>query len=334
MTMRRYWRRYWLMACAGQLGLVAGLGCGARDLDPTDPNMPGHDGGGTTSYPVDAWIAFDSDGGSGRDIWVRRLDGSIRRRLTTETATEAQPAFSYDRTKLAYASDRDGGVMQIYVMSLANGVAARVTQRPEGAHHPAFSRDGTRVGYRSGDVVFTALLDGSDERQATDGSFCCVGATSFGGPVFSTDGESLIYDDYNAIYALSGTTRRTIVGPTTGEQSHPALSLDGSTIVLQSTCLGDDAARSLWLVPATSTTNLSCTGGQRISEQGTDATGASWGPNNMIVFGSVTGGNNNTSPVPSDLVLWQDGALRTLEHGTGDNRNPSWSPLSTVIGDW
>ena len=296
--------------------------------------MPGHDAGDTASVPVDAWIAFDSDGGSGRDIWAIRVDQSARRRLTTDTSTEAQPAFSRDGTKLAYASDRDGGVFQIYVMNLANGVATRVTQRPEGAHDPAFSMDGTRVGYRSGDSVFTALLDGSDERQATAGSLCCVGGgMEFGGPVFPSDGQ-IIYDDYNAIYALSGTARRTIVGPTTGEQSHPALSPDGSTIVLQSTCAGDNAARSLWTVPATSTTNYSCTGGQRISERGTDATHASWGPNEMIVWGSVTGGTNSTSPVLSDLVLWQNGTVRTLESGTGDIRNPSWSPVGTVIGDW
>lgn len=73
--------------------------------------------------------------------------------------------------------------------------------------------------------------------------------------------------------------------------------------------------------------------GQRISEAGTDATDAAWGPDNMIVWGSVTGGTNGTSPVLSDLLLWQDGTVRTIESGTGDIRNPSWSPVGTVIGD-
>ena len=324
--------RNWLIACAAQMGLVAGLGCDSRALDPMDPHMPGD------TPPIDpaaAWIAFDSDGGSGRDIWVIRVDQSARRALITEPSTEAQPTFSHDGTKLAYASDRDGGVMQIYVMNLANGLVSRVTQRSGGAHDPAFSIDDTRIGYRSGDSVFTALLDGSDERQATGGSLCCAGGgPEFGGPVFPSDGQSVIYDDYNAIYAVSGTDRRTIVMPTTGEQSHPALSPDGSTIVLQATCAGDDAARSLWMVPANAITPYSCTGGQRISELGTDATHAAWGPNNMIVWGSVRGGTNSTSPVLSDLVLWQDGTARTIESGTGDIRNPTWSPVGTVIGDW
>jgi Tol biopolymer transport system component len=328
-------RRNWLIACAAQMSLFAGLGCESRPLDTVDPHMPGNDAGNTTTVgPLDAWIAFDSDGGSGRDVWATRVDQSARRRLTTDPGTEAQPAFSRDGTKLAYASDREGGVFQIYVMNLANGVSTRVTQRPEGAHDPAFSMDGTHIGYRSGDSVYTALLDGRDESQVTGGSLCCVGGgMEFGGPVFPSNGQ-VIYDDYNAIYALSGTVRRTIVGPTTGEQSHPALSPDGSTIVLQSTCAGDNAARSIWTVPAASNTNYSCTEGRRLSAPGTDGTHASWGPNNMIVWGSVTGGTNSTSPVLSDLVLWQDGTARTIESGTGDIRNPTWSPVGTVIGNW
>jgi Tol biopolymer transport system component len=145
--------------------------------------------------------------------------------------------------------------------------------------------------------------------------------------VFLSDGQTTLYDDYNAVYSTTdGAARRTVVMPTTGEQSHPALSPDGSTIVLQSTCAGDAAARSLWTVPATGTTNYSCTDGSRISEPGTDATHASWGPNNMIVWGSVTGGNNSTSPVPSSLLVWQDGVVRTLTNEGADDRNPSWSP--------
>jgi Tol biopolymer transport system component len=54
----------------------------------------------------------------------------------------------------------------------------------------------------------------------------------------------------------------------------------------------------------------------------------------MIVWGSITGGSNHASPVPSALVAWQDGTLRTLTSGSGDDRNPSWSPTGTVIGDW
>ena len=164
-------RRYWLIACAAQVGIVAGVGCTARELDLPVPPVDRSVIDPPTSPLVDAWIAFDSDGGAlNRDIYIIRADGTGRRRLTTESSVEAQPSFSRDGTKLAFASDRDRGVMQIYLMDLATGLATRVTQRTEGAHDPAFTIDGTRVGYRSGISVFTAMLDGTDERQVTDGS--------------------------------------------------------------------------------------------------------------------------------------------------------------------
>lgn len=54
----------------------------------------------------------------------------------------------------------------------------------------------------------------------------------------------------------------------------------------------------------------------------------------MIVWGSIEGGTNWMSPVPSSLVTWQDGTLRTLTSGDADDRNPSWSPPGTVLGNW
>ncbi|HXT99810.1 MAG TPA: hypothetical protein VN903_02390 [Polyangia bacterium] len=290
---------------------------------------------GDAGIPLDVWIAFDSDAAGSRDIYIIRADGTERRRLTTETSSETQPSFSRDGTKLAFTSDRSSG-LQIYLMDLTTGLETRVTQRAEGAHDAAFTSDGTRIGYRAGASVFTAKLDGTDERQVTDGQTCCVGGP-YGAPVFpSSNSQWTIYDDYNAIYLLTsiGATRRPIVSPTTGEQSHPSLSPDGATIVMQATCINDNAARSIWKVPATGTTPLSCTGGVRLSPTMTDATHAAWGPNNMIVWGAVVGGNNSTSPVPSYLVTWQDGILRALTDGNTDDRNPSWSPSGTVIGTW
>jgi len=335
------------------LANVLASGCDSRLLAGQNPDATGQAGttgaagssaggtAGTMGPPLvdggalDAWIAFDSDGGVfNRDIYVIRADGTGRRRLTTEASVDTQPSFSRDGTKLAFASDRAGGVMQIFLMDLETGLATAVTRRAEGAHDPAFTADGSRIAYRSGVSVFTITLGGADERQVTDGQTCCMGAT-FGGPVFTGDGLSTIYDDYNAIYGTSdGTPRRTIVKPTTGEQSHPTLSPDGLNVVLQATCAGDNAGRSLWVVPATSTTSYSCTDGRRLSPTGGDATHASWGPGNVIVWGWIAGGTNSTSPASSALVAWQDGNLQTLTSGNADDRNPSWSPPGTMIGNW
>jgi hypothetical protein len=327
-------------AGAGTIPAMPGQDAGAGTMPGQDASagtMPGQDAGaGTSGGTGEAWIAFDSDGAVGnRDIYVIRADGTGRRRLTTAASAEAQPSFSRDGTKLAFASDRVGGVMQIYVMDLATGATTRVTQRAGGAHDPVFTIDGTRVGYRSGYLVFTALLDGTDERQVSVGGTCCMGETYFGGPAFLSDRQTMIYDDYNGIYATSDpTARQTIVPPVTAEQSHPALSPGESDLALQATCGGDNAARSIVTVPIVGISGFSCTSGTRLSAHGTDATHPSWGSQNAIVWGSVVGGNNSSSPVPSALVIWQGGVLQTLPNGGADDRNPSWSPPGTVIGSW
>jgi hypothetical protein len=186
--------------------------------------------------------------------------------------------------------------------------------------------------------VFTALLDGADERQVTDGNTCCA-AGPFGGPVFLNDGRTIVYDDYNAIYAIAdGKARQTVVRPTTGEQSRPTLSYDGTGIALQATCAGDNGARSIWAVPATAIgliEDFTCASGdlRRYSPPGTDATHPAWGPN-MFVWSSVPGGTNHTSPVPSSLGYWYDFSFGMLTSGSGDDRNPSFSPFDAVIGAW
>ena len=104
----------WLSVCVVQVGIVAGVGCSARALDPGVPGEPGSEpvdgspassvgsrglpgpdaGPVTTGILVDAWIAFDSDGGGqNRDIYVIRADGAGRRRLTTNRRWKSSPAF-------------------------------------------------------------------------------------------------------------------------------------------------------------------------------------------------------------------------------------------------
>ena len=70
----------------------------------------------------EAWIAFDSDPNQNRDIYVVRADGSDLRRLTTETSSDMEPAFSRDGRLLAFASDRSNVVMQIHLLDLATGI--------------------------------------------------------------------------------------------------------------------------------------------------------------------------------------------------------------------
>ena len=92
-------------------------------------------------------VVFDSaesgglDGGTQRDLWLVRTDGTGLTQLTDTAANEEYPTVSPDGQRLAYASDSDSTVgEQIYVRPLAGGTATRVTDPANGtATEPAWN---------------------------------------------------------------------------------------------------------------------------------------------------------------------------------------------------
>ncbi|MEU6158702.1 hypothetical protein [Streptomyces sp. NPDC047130] len=85
-------------------------------------------------------VVFDSagpggtDGGTQRDLWLVRADGSGRTtRLTDTPADEQWPTVSPDGRRLAYSGDGDASAgRQVYVRLLTGGDAVRVTDPARG----------------------------------------------------------------------------------------------------------------------------------------------------------------------------------------------------------
>ncbi|GAA3716545.1 hypothetical protein [Streptomyces tremellae] len=92
-------------------------------------------------------VVFDSaepggtGGGTQRDLWLVRTDGTGLTRLTDTPADEEHPTVSPDGARLAYASDADAlAGEQVYVRPLAGGTARRVTDPADGtATEPAWN---------------------------------------------------------------------------------------------------------------------------------------------------------------------------------------------------
>ncbi|GAA4947481.1 hypothetical protein GCM10023238_12300 [Streptomyces heliomycini] len=80
-------------------------------------------------------------GGTQRDLWLVRTDGTGLTRLTDTPADEEDPTVSPDGRRIAYAGDGDPSAgRQIYVRDLSGGGAARVTGSAGGtASEPAWN---------------------------------------------------------------------------------------------------------------------------------------------------------------------------------------------------
>ena len=116
---------------AGWLALAV-LACGSEE--PTAPELPIVLA--STGSILGSKIAFQSnrDGGD-VEIYVMNPDGSAQTRLTTSAGADANPDWSPDGRRLAFASFRIPG------QNLATGRIQCVNHRPIGAHrHPMNAR--------------------------------------------------------------------------------------------------------------------------------------------------------------------------------------------------
>ncbi|MFB9352786.1 hypothetical protein ACFFUA_36240 [Streptomyces heliomycini] len=93
------------------------------------------------SVVFDAAEPAAAGGGTQRDLWLVRTDGTGLTRLTDTPADEEDPTVSPDGRRIAYAGDGDPSAgRQIYVRDLSGGGAARVTGSAGGtASEPAWN---------------------------------------------------------------------------------------------------------------------------------------------------------------------------------------------------
>ncbi len=188
--------------------------------------------------PDSRHITFASSrrGNSSNDweISTMNLDGTELMTLTNNLSPDNSPSWSYDGTKIAFISYRDGNA-EIYVMSADGSAQTRLTSSPESDWYPVWSPNGRRIAFetfRTGNQeIYLMNPDGSGLVNLTNHS------SSDGAPSWSPDGSKIVFDSNRSgsyqIYVMDadGTNVRQI---TTQTGFWPAWSSDGEHIAFAS----------------------------------------------------------------------------------------------------
>jgi Big-like domain-containing protein/WD40 repeat protein len=263
-----------------------------------------------TPLPEPERIAFGSPGG----IYTMTSTGSDVRLL----ASGDTPAWSPDRTRLAYIGDA-GGFRNIFVMN-ANGTGQTRLTPIDGAtnENPAWSPDGTKIVFESnfqGNDIYVMNADGTD----------IVNLTSSPGirenwPTWSPDGTRIAFTSSESgnddiwVMNADGADRVQLTTDLAADYG-PAWSPDGTRIAFTSQRTGDD----VWIMNADGTQET------RLTDHPATDRDPTWSPDGTrIAFSSFRDGLEDI------FVINVDGTglvnLTNTPNHPDQERLPAWAP--------
>ncbi len=225
------------IAAVGEDGTVTGAGYGHAKVTATAP------GGKTATadiYVVGEIVVASSRGfpntpGKFQLYAVERSNLAQLTKLTPDTTSASDPAFSPDASRIAFVSLRDGNA-EIYVMNADGTGATRVTNEPQPDGRPAFTPDGQALVFHSARTagkqqIWTVNLDGTGLTQLTRDSINSS-------PTVSPDGQTIAYvstrnkDGDIWLMARDGSNQRQFTRSPQQRESEPRFLRDGTLAYL------------------------------------------------------------------------------------------------------
>jgi WD40 repeat protein len=171
-------------------------------------------------------------GGANADIYIIASNGTGERSITTQPASDVDPAWSPDGSKIAFTSERDGN-REIYVMNANGANPVRLTNLGPSDDRPAWSPDGARIAFvstRDGNAeIYVMNADGTSPVRLTSNTAYDAD------PAWSPDGSRIAFssdrEGGSGIWVMNanGTGVTRLTTNSRGDRQ-PAWSPDGTRI--------------------------------------------------------------------------------------------------------
>ncbi|HSQ66407.1 MAG TPA: hypothetical protein VLM85_24455 [Polyangiaceae bacterium] len=310
------------IACAGAAGCSGSQTC-KSDGSGYDVCACAGDAG-TCLLPSEVaarWVAFDWDPGTfNRDIYFAHGDGSQVKRITSETSTDIEPAFSHDGKWLSFASDRSG-TMQIHLMDLVQGSVTQLTTLAAGADQPSWSADDSKIVFHSGPSVY--MMDANGSNPVVVGT----GLDNFNAyeyPSLSLDGTQVVFDRRNEIDArnLDQSGQRYVVQNATTTEETPAVSPDGLAVAYAVYC---GSVEQISVTPFAGYAADPCTPMRVTPASAGACRRPAWGGPQLLAFERSASSDSSLNPSVI-AVSTSPGSAPCNITTNGDSHNPSWAP--------
>ncbi|MFY9233082.1 MAG: hypothetical protein WAO58_01330 [Fimbriimonadaceae bacterium] len=140
--------------------LVLAIGCGG--------------GGSAPIIPVPPFIVMESTRDGNSEIYLIDSVGLYVKRLTADSGTDRQPAFSHDNARILFVSNRFGDDNIFSINADGTGLT-QLTTHPSDDNCPRFNFDGTKIVFQRGSGTLREIYvmdpDGSNPLQITNNAF-------------------------------------------------------------------------------------------------------------------------------------------------------------------
>jgi TolB protein len=261
----------------------------------------------------DTRIAFVSDRGEGRDVYLMDYDGASVSRVTKDRALVLSPEVSPDGKLLLFTSYASG-VPAVFLVKRESGEMKRLFPKRDLNQSPAFSPDGSELAFSAtfegNSEIYVSDLSGGRLRRLTQHPSIDVS------PAWTPTGREIVFVSDRSggpqlhVMTAEGLDVRRLT--TAGNyNSEPAVSPDGATIAFSSRQAGHF---HLALLDRATNAVTALTSGPHDDES------PCWSPNGeYIAFASNRDGGKY------DIwIVRRDGDQPRRVGSRGENRHPFW----------